>query len=287
MYSSARRSWSVLGSGTAPATPTTWPGVVPQVTIGEIEATSTVISLSKVAPSSVFSSRHSSTAASQSAPWGAPGRPFRYSNVVSSGAIMPARPPPSMVMLQMVMRPSIESCSITGPANSITWPVPPPTPIWPIVARIRSLAVTPAGISSPSNVIRIDFGLRCASVWVASTCSTSLVPMPNASAPNAPWVAVCESPQTIVMPGWVTPSSGPITWTMPCSREPERVHGHAELLAVGLQRLDLLARELVLDLLGRRGAVGGHVVVGGGQRAVGPADLRGPRGGGSRTPAGW
>ncbi len=44
--------------------------------------------------------------------------------------------------------------------------------------------------------------------------------MPKASAPNAPWVAVWESPQTIVMPGWVTPSSGPITWTMPCLSEP-------------------------------------------------------------------
>ena len=140
--------------------------------------------------------------------------------MVWSGAIMPARPPPSMVMLQMVIRPSIDSCSMTGPANSITWPVPPATPIWPIVARIRSLAVTPAGIWSPSNVMRMDLGLFWASVWVASTCSTSLVPMPKASAPKAPWVAVCESPQTMVMPGWVTPSSGPITWTMPCSFEP-------------------------------------------------------------------
>ena len=38
-------------------------------------------------------------------------------------------------------------------------------------------------------------------------------------APNAPWVEVCESPQTMVMPGLVMPSSGPMTWTMPCSRE--------------------------------------------------------------------
>ena len=55
---------------------------------------------------------------------------------------------------------------------------------------------------------------------MASTCSTSLVPMPNASAPKAPWVEVCESPQTIVMPGCVTPISGPITCTMPWRREP-------------------------------------------------------------------
>ena len=46
MYSSARRSWSLVGSGTVPDTPTTWPGVVPQVTIGEMEATSTTTSLS-------------------------------------------------------------------------------------------------------------------------------------------------------------------------------------------------------------------------------------------------
>ncbi len=39
--------------------------------------------------------------------------------------------------------------------------------------------------------------------------------MPCASAPNAPCVLVCESPQTTVMPGNVAPCSGPITCTMP------------------------------------------------------------------------
>ena len=69
-------------------------------------------------------------------------------------------------------------------------------------------------------MIRIVFGFRWTSVWVASTCSTSEVPIPNASAPKAPWVAVCESPQTIVIPGWVIPSSGPITWTIPRRFDP-------------------------------------------------------------------
>jgi hypothetical protein len=68
--------------------------------------------------------------------------------------------------------------------------------------------------------MRIDLGLRCTRHCVANTCSTSLVPMPKASAPKAPCVAVWLSPQTIVIPGWVTPSSGPITWTMPCRSEP-------------------------------------------------------------------
>ena len=67
----------------------------------------------------------------------------------------------------------------------------------------------------PENVTRIVFARFWDSVCVARTCSTSLVPMPNASAPNAPCVDVCESPHTIVIPGCVSPSSGPITCTMP------------------------------------------------------------------------
>ena len=42
--------------------------------------------------------------------------------------------------------------------------------------------------------------------------------MPNAMAPNAPCVDVWLSPHAIVMPGCVSPSSGPMMWTMPCSR---------------------------------------------------------------------
>ena len=145
MYSSARWSPSVAGSGTAAVTPTTMPGFVPQVTCGEIWPASTTTSLSKLAPSSVRRARHSSSGSGS----GAASRPSTHSKVVSSGATIPARPPPSMVMLQTVMRPSIESRSIAGPAYSITCPTPPSTPIWPIVARIRSFAVTPKP-SSPS-----------------------------------------------------------------------------------------------------------------------------------------
>ena len=88
-----------------------------------------------------------------------------------------------------------------------------------MTASVMSLAVTP-GWSSPSTLIAIVLNGLSGRVWVASTCSTSDVPMPNASAPNAPWVEVCESPQTIVMPGWVRPRWGPTTWTMPCSASP-------------------------------------------------------------------
>ena len=129
---------------------------------------------------------------------------------MSSGAISPARAPASIDMLQMVMRPAIGA---TSPAYSTTCPTPPATPMCPIAPRITSFAVTPS--SEPLSSSRIVFGLRCGSVCVASTCSTSDVPIPNASAPTAPWVEVWLSPQTIVIPGWDTPSSGPITCTIP------------------------------------------------------------------------
>jgi hypothetical protein len=47
-------------------------------------------------------------------------------------------------MLQTVMRPSIDSARIASPAYSMTWPVPPAVPISPMMARMMSLAVTPA-----------------------------------------------------------------------------------------------------------------------------------------------
>src|SRR2546421_1440340 len=82
-----------------------------------------------------------------------------------------------------------------------------------------SLAVTPSG-SSPSTLTARSPCRFWGRHWVASTSSTSEVPIPKASAPKAPCVDVCESPQTISIPGWVRPSSGPITWTIPCRRLP-------------------------------------------------------------------
>jgi hypothetical protein len=93
--------------------------------------------------------------------------------------------------------------------------VPPAVPISPMMARMMSLPVTPSG-SVPSTVTRMFLAFFWVRVCVASTCSTSLVPMPCASAPKAPWVEVWLSPQTMVVPGSVKPCSGPITCTMPC-----------------------------------------------------------------------
>ena len=87
--------------------------------------------------------------------------------------------------------------------------------MWPMIASAMSLAVTPVP-NGPSTRTSIAFIFFCSRHWVASTCSTSEVPMPCARQPNAPCVEVCESPQTTVMPGSVAPFSGPMTWTMPC-----------------------------------------------------------------------
>ncbi len=144
----------------------------------------------------------------------------------------PARAPASIDMLQTVSRPAMDSFRTASPRYSMTWPTPPPVPIFAITARIRSLAVTPKG-RSPVTFTAIWAGGCCGRVWVASTCSTSLVPMPNASAPRAPCVLVCESPQTIVMPGWVSPCCGLITCTMPCPASPmgkSRIPNSAQFL---------------------------------------------------------
>lgn len=131
--------------------------------------------------------------------------------MISSGAIMPARAPASIVMLQMDMRPSIDISSTVVPQNSITAPVPPAVPMTPIVCRITSFEVTPSA-RGPSIWTRMLSERVWRIVWVARTCSTSEVPIPNASAPKAPCVDVCESPHTIVAPGRVKPCSGPMTW---------------------------------------------------------------------------
>jgi hypothetical protein len=85
----------------------------------------------------------------------------------------------------------------------------------PMMASTTSFAVTPRA-SGPSTFTRMFFILRVTRHWVASTCSTSEVPMPWARQPKAPCVLVCESPHTTVMPGSVAPCSGPMTWTIPC-----------------------------------------------------------------------
>ena len=110
---------------------------------------------------------------------------------------------------------------------------------------------------------------RSGSVWVASTCSTSDVPMPKAMAPKAPCVDVWLSPQTIVMPGWVRPSCGPMTCTMPCSVSPignSRTPNSAQLR----RSVSTCVRDTG-SAIGRSMPTVGHVVILGGDGEIRPA----------------
>ena len=76
-------------------------------------------------------------------------RPSSQARATSSTSMMPALPPASIAMLEMVMRPSMESASMVEPANSMAWYSAPSTPMRPMMCRMMSLALAPAG-SSPS-----------------------------------------------------------------------------------------------------------------------------------------
>ena len=76
------------------------PGFVPHVTCGESAPASTTIS--RVERRAVVGAQRAPVRDGLvEVALGAPGRPSTHANVVSSGAIMPARPPPSIVMLQI------------------------------------------------------------------------------------------------------------------------------------------------------------------------------------------
>ncbi len=117
-----------------------------------------------------------------------------------------------------------------------------------MIARMMSLDVAPGG-SSPLTVIAMVLKGASGRVWVASTCSTSEVPMPNARAPNAPWVEVCESPHTTVRPGMVSPSWGPTWCTMPWSASPREWMRTPNSLAL-LRSVSIWVR-LVRSAIGR------------------------------------
>ena len=105
----------------------------------------------------------------------------------------------------------------------------------------------------------------------ASTSRTCDVPMPNATAPNAPWVEVWLSPQTIVMPGCVSPSSGPMTCTMPCaplSRSKKRTPASRTLRSSAASMSSAITSKN-----GRRWSLGRHDVIDRRDRAVGKPDL--------------
>ena len=95
--------------------------------------------------------------------------------------------------------------------------------------------------------------------------------MPNAIAPNAPWVLVWESPQAIVVPGWVMPLLGPhdVDDALLAGRAVEK--GDPVVAAVLAQVLDHGVSEGIGEGLCK--LVGRDDVVHRGKRAVRHGDL--------------
>ena len=98
--------------------------------------------------------------------------------------------------------------------------------------------------------------------------------MPKASAPIAPCVAVWLSPQTIVMPGWLRPCSGPMMWTMPWSMLSIGKYGTPNSLTLRSSVSTCSFDSGLVDAGGAGAAVGRRdVVVGDRHRRIGTAHL--------------
>ncbi len=82
---------------------------------------------------------------------------------------------------------------------------------------------------------------------MASTCSPCDVPMPNANAPSAPWVAVWLSLQTRIIPGWVSPQLRPDHVHDSLVDVADGIKANAGFLAVAPEGVDLRPREHVGD----------------------------------------
>ena len=61
---------------------------------------------------------------------------------------------------------------------------------------------------------------------------------------TAPWVLVCESPHTTVMPGSVAPCSGPITCTMPWRRSRKGKYALAPYSRMFASRVSTCSRDI-------------------------------------------
>jgi hypothetical protein len=207
-----------------------------------------------------------STASSKPSPCGANlGRPFRYSNVVSSGAIIPARAPASIDMLQIVMRSSMERLRIAGPRYSMTWPTPPSTPIWPMIARARSLAVTPGPRRpSTSHLHRASGFAAAASGWRARARPPTCRCRRPAHRTHRAWRCASRRRRSSC-PAACSPCSGPMMCTMPC-RASDVVQRMPNWAAFSRSVSICCRGERVRDR--QRPVRGGHVVVDSGEGEV-------------------
>ena len=138
---------------------------------------------------------------------------------MSSGAIMPALAPASIDMLQIVIRPSIESARMAEPRYSMMWPMPPPVPILPMMARMTSLAVTPGwqlAVDRDRHRLRPHLRQRLRRQHVLDFAGAD-AERQRAECAVGRGVAVAADDRH---PRQGQARSGPMTWTMPCPGSP-------------------------------------------------------------------
>ena len=127
----------------------------------------------------------------------------------------PARAPPSMLMLQMVIRCSMvrRADGLAAVLEDVAGPAADPDP-----GDQREDDVLGADARAPAGRRR---GPRRSSGRAGAASGSRGPSRPRSSRSRTRarrtrrGCAVCESPHTIVIPGWVRPSCGPMTWTMP------------------------------------------------------------------------
>lgn len=112
-----------------------------------------------------------------------------------------------MAMFVSVMRSSRLSEEMPSPAKCMVLYVAPATPISPMTARMRSLAVRYGGIW-PWKLNFMVGGTFSHVLPVPSVKAASVLPTPEANCPKAPAVQVWLSVPNMISPGRQCPSSG-------------------------------------------------------------------------------
>ena len=185
---------------------------------------------------------------------------------------MPARPPPSIVMLQIVIRSSIESAAIdlAGVLDDVAGGAVGAH----LADRAEDQVLGGDAVAELAVVVdphRLRLGLR------QRLGGEHVLDLARADAERERAERAVRGGVRVAADdrhaGLGDAELGPDDVHDPLAVGAERVERDAELVAVGLERLDLAARERVVDLRADRRAVGRHVVVGGGERAVRAADL--------------
>jgi hypothetical protein len=222
---------------------------VPHETIGPSAAASTAISLSKDAPSSVCR-REMSRVLRRLRP---PGQVVQRDLVGSDHP----RPPAALDRHVAHRHPALHRQRLDRRARELDDVAgAPSTPIWPIVPRIRSLAVTPAAerarVADPHGARPgLHQALRGEHVLDLARADPE-GQRPEGAVGRGVRVAADDG-----HPGLRDAELGADDVDDALVGRAQREDRDAELRAVALQRLDLRARERVADARGDRRAVGG------------------------------